>query len=74
MSTQSKKSNAPALIAWHVGQPKEEGGKGNWRRIGAAWKNRKGGFQLRLEAMPLTGDLVLLPPRKDGASKTKGAA
>jgi hypothetical protein len=29
MSTQKQRSNAPALIAWHVGQPKEEGGKAN---------------------------------------------
>lgn len=69
MSTR-KKTNAPALIAWHVGQPKEDGEKAYWRRIGAAWKNSKGGFQLRLDSLPVSGDLVLLPPRK----QTKGAA
>lgn len=71
MST-SKTTNAPALIAYQVGQSKD-GGKNYWRRIGAAWKNKKGGFQLRLESMPMNGELVLLPPREPEAND-KGAA
>lgn len=68
MSTQKKTKetnpqgmNAPALIAYQVTSGKE-GGKAFWQRCGAAWPNKKGGFQLRLNAMPFGGELVLLPP------------
>lgn len=59
--TNAQPSNAPALIAYQV-TPGKEGGKAFWQRCGAAWPNKKGGFQLRLNAMPLGGELVLLPP------------
>lgn len=69
MSTR-KKSNAPALIAYTV--EKAEGAeKAYWRRVGAAWKNKAGGYQLRLGSLPVGGELVLLPPREAG---NKGAA
>ena len=51
----------PALIAYLV-SPGKDGGKAFWQRCGAAWPNKKGGFQLRLNAMPIGGELVLLPP------------
>ncbi len=56
------KSNAPALIVYTV-----SGTDDNpfWTRIGAAWKNSKGGFQVQLNALPIDGKLVLLPPKKD---------
>lgn len=64
-------TNSPALIAYQV-TPGKEGGKAFWQRCGAAWPNKKGGFQLRLQVMPLGGELVLLPP-STGAANT-GAA
>jgi hypothetical protein len=64
MSTQTK--NAPALIAYHV-TASAEGQNANWTRIGAAWKNKKGGFQIKLSVVPMNGELVLLPPRADKA-------
>ncbi|MEZ5551526.1 MAG: hypothetical protein R3E82_11595 [Pseudomonadales bacterium] len=67
MSTSTE--NAPALIAYHV---TENGDKTFWTRVGAAWPNKKGGFQVRLEAVPVNGELVLLPPRaKDEDAKTE---
>ncbi len=30
-------------------------------KIGAAWQNRSGGFQLYLDALPTDGKVVLLP-------------
>ncbi|GAB3326716.1 hypothetical protein [Haliea atlantica] len=53
--------NTPALIAYHV---TESGKKAYWSRIGAAWPNRKGGFQIKLDTLPVNGELVLLPPRE----------
>ena len=68
--TKQQSSNAPALIAYQVTAGKD-GGKAFWQRCGAAWPNKKGGFQLRLSAMPMNGDLVLLPP---SAGDATGAA
>ena len=54
------KQNSPALIAYHVSQ---NGENTYWTRIGAAWPNKKGGFQVKLETLPVNGELVLLPPK-----------
>lgn len=54
------KQNSPALIAYHV---TENNNKTYWSRIGAAWPNKKGGFQVKLETLPVNGELVLLPPK-----------
>ena len=58
MSTQNEKT--PVLIAYQTTQGKD---KTFWRQIGAAWPNRKGGFQVKLDALPVNGELVLLPPK-----------
>ena len=55
-------SNQPALIVYTVSGSDENP---FWTRIGAAWKNAKGGFQVQLNALPIDGKLVLLPPKKD---------
>ena len=36
-----------------------------WTRLGAAWANNKGGFNIKLNAVPLNGELVLLPPKDE---------
>jgi hypothetical protein len=60
MSTQK-----PTLIAYAV----KERGKGRkpiWTRIGAAWPHGKStGLSIELEALPLDGRVVLLPPKAD---------
>jgi hypothetical protein len=58
--------NRPTLIAYTV-----TGTNGNafWTRVGACWPNKAGGFQLKLNALPVNGELVLLPP-KDEAEKS----
>jgi hypothetical protein len=68
--TKQQSTNGPALIAYQVTAGKD-GGKAFWQRCGAAWPNKKGGFQLRLNTLPLGGDLVLLPP---SAGNTEGGA
>ena len=60
-------SKSPTLIAYTVRD--REGKDAIWTRIGAVWphKQGKGGSTLQLEAVPLDGRIVLLPPseRKD---------
>ena len=36
-----------------------------YTKIGAAWKNKAGGFGLRLDALPVgNGEIVLFPPKE----------
>ena len=57
-------ASQPDLIVY---TPVERGdGDTHFVRVGAAWRNRRGGLNVRLDAMPLTGSLVLLPPRERG--------
>ncbi len=65
------KENSPALIAYHV---TENGKKTYWARIGAAWPNKKGGFQVKLETIPVNGELVLLPPKAKDETETQPEA
>ena len=60
------KENSPALVAYHVTQ---NGEKTYWTRVGAAWPNKKGGFQVKLETLPVNGELVLLPPKAQEEDK-----
>ena len=57
-------SNQPELIAYAV---RQSGDKSHFTRIGAAWRNKKNGFGLRLDALPVNGEIVLLPPKEDEA-------
>ncbi|MDH5543893.1 MAG: hypothetical protein OEY64_13165 [Nitrospinota bacterium] len=55
------KNNKPDLYAYMVtGSDK----KPFFTKIGAAWKNKKGGYGIRLEAHPVGGEIVLFPPRE----------
>lgn len=63
-------SKQPTLIAYAVRQRSGQQ-PAVWTRIGAAWAHhRDGGMSLELEALPVTGRLVLLPPKENdgGAS------
>ena len=52
----NEKTKTPELIAYTVAD------NGYFVRIGAAWANRKFGFNCRLVANPVNGEIVLLPP------------
>lgn len=52
----------PQLMAYTVTE--NEGKDDFWTRIGVAWPNAKGGFNIELNATPLNGKLVLLPPKE----------
>ncbi len=59
--TEEIKSNKPDLIAYQV---TEHGENSYFHRIGVAWSNSKGGCKVRLEALPVNGELLILPPRE----------
>jgi hypothetical protein len=40
-------------------RPRGEGNKAFWARIGSAWVNHDGSFNISLDAMPLDGKIVL---------------
>lgn len=56
----SDEKKTPTLIAYAV---TENSGKSHFTRIGAAWPNSKGGYGIRLDALPVAGEIVLLPPQ-----------
>lgn len=62
-----KKNNKPDLIAYVV---TENGDKSYFNRIGAAWCNSKGGAKVLLDAFPIDGELLLLPPRESDAQES----
>lgn len=64
-------TNKPDLIAYQVDQAGDN--QSYWHRVGAAWKNARGGFQIRLSALPVNGEIVLLPPRESGEAGQEGA-
>jgi hypothetical protein len=58
-------SNKPTLYAYAV-KDRGEGQKAIWTRIGAVWPHDKGnGLTIELDALPITGRLVLTEPKAD---------
>ena len=62
--TQTRETQAPALIAYHVTERSE---KSYWTRIGAAWDHEDAkGLTVQLELVPATGGrIVLREPGQD---------
>ena len=50
----------PELIAYTVTQ---SGKEDYYHRIGVAWSHRKGGCKIKLHALPVDGEILLLPPK-----------
>ena len=55
-----KEPRKPDLIVYAV---TGSGERSYYHRIGAAWKNKSGGARVVLDAFPVNGELLLLPPR-----------
>jgi len=67
--------NRPSHIVWQVIDAGREDGKGIFRRVGAAWPTKRGtGLNVVLEAFPLTGRVVLLPPQDDDVERELATA
>ena len=45
-----------------------------WTEIGAAWRTQKGHLRIQLEAVPVNGQIILLPPKEDGEEPTDETA
>lgn len=58
--------SAKVAITYKDGEGKE---KTRWRNIGVAFPHSKGeGFNVVLDAMPIDGKLVILPPKENDDS------
>lgn len=64
-------NNKPDFIAYTVKQTKE-GQRGIWTAIGSVWRHRTGeGFDVVLNAVPLDGRIVCVPPKLDEQAPAK---
>ena len=58
--TETTSGKAPTHIAYQV---RDNGQKGFWTRIGAAWAHADGnGFNIQVDVMPLNGSITLRIP------------
>lgn len=56
----------PAFIAYAV---TGEGKQAFWTRIGSAWQHQHGeGFNIELNALPVNGRIVLMPPKAEDST------
>ena len=46
---------------------RENNGKTYYNRIGSAWRVANDGISIRLDALPVNGELVCFPPREEDA-------
>ena len=69
MSNETKEARRPSHEAFVV--TGDDDSRKRWTKIGVVFTNKDGkGFNLLLEAVPLTGKIVILPFReKDGEDK-----
>ena len=59
MSNQKKRPDLNAYVVTGTAE------KPFYTKIGAAWKNKLGGYGIRLDALPVSGEIVLFPPKKE---------
>lgn len=49
---------------------RESNGKSFWTKVGVAFPNRSGeGYTVKLDALPINGELKLMPPREPRGSQ-----
>lgn len=53
-------------------RPGKDGGKDFWVRIGTAWPTKQNGWSLRLDALPINGEIVLSPPKPKDDNRPSG--
>lgn len=44
---------------------RESNGKTYYNRVGSAWRVANDGISIRLDALPVNGELVCFPPREE---------
>jgi hypothetical protein len=66
-------TSAPNFYAYTVKD--RVGKKAVWTRIGAAWSHAQGGgFNIELQALPMDGRIVLMPPKEEPSSDADSQA
>jgi len=53
----------PTCVAYSAVE--QDGGRTRWREIGAAFENRDASLTVLVDAVPLSGRIILLPPKKE---------
>jgi len=61
MSENTNTNDKPAMTAYSVQEGNNN--KSYWHKVGVAWENSKGGYNVKLFATPVNGEIVLMPPR-----------
>lgn len=51
---------------------KDKNGKTHWTKIGVAFPRDKGGYSVKLDALPLDGELLLAVPLERGERQPQG--
>lgn len=52
----------------------EQSGKSYWTRLGIAFPTKNGGWSIKLDALPVNGEIMLMPPKpkEDDNSRQRG--
>jgi hypothetical protein len=59
-------STVKPFAVFTVRDSPKKGERGFWTRIGTAFPHQEGeGFNVRLDALPVDGKLVILPPKEE---------
>jgi len=70
--SKNNESNRPTHVIWQV---QGEGDKARWTRIGAAWMHKDlKGANLKFDAMPLTGRVVIREKSEQKDRAAQGGA
>jgi len=67
MAGQTPELRAYAMT--HSGSGDER--KTSFDECGAAWRTEKGNLRLKLKSFPLSGDIILLPPKEEAETPEK---
>jgi hypothetical protein len=60
-------SSTPSFYAYAV-KDRGKGKKSFWTRVGRVWPHKTGpGFNIELEALPVDGKIILMPPKASEA-------
>lgn len=65
---QGRKPDLAVYVTREVGEGRDR--KTFYTRIGSAWEVANGGISIKLDALPIAGEMVCFPPREredDGA-------
>ena len=61
-----KKSGGNFLVAYVITKREVNGEeKSFWNRIGVAFRNKDGSYNIRLDALPVSGELHIREPKED---------